>query len=66
MTNDRSPDTPVSAEPASWADGTGGDGRDLPQSRGFLGRILGAFGGGEADAGSAPGDDGRRLHAAPT
>lgn len=52
MTNDRSPDTPVSAEPASWADGTGGDGRDLPQSRGFLGRILGAFSGGdESDAG---------------
>ena len=49
MTNDRSPDTPVSAEPASWADGTGGDGRDLPQSRGFLGRILGAFGGGEPE-----------------
>ncbi len=50
MNNDRSPDTPVSAEPASWADGTGGDGRDLPQSRGFLGRILGAFGGNEAEA----------------
>ncbi|MDS9468422.1 hemolysin family protein [Paracoccus sp. MBLB3053] len=50
MTNDRSPDTPVTADPASWADGVGGDGRDLPQSRGFLGRILGAFGGGEAEA----------------
>ncbi|MFC3568508.1 transporter associated domain-containing protein [Paracoccus simplex] len=50
MSNDRSPDTPVSADPASWADGIGGDGRDLPQSRGFLGRILGAFAAGdEAD-----------------
>ena len=49
MSNDRSPDTPVAADPASWADGIGGDGRDLPQSRGFLGRILGAFGGGDAE-----------------
>ena len=40
MSNDRSPDTPVAADPASWADGIGGDGRDLPQSRGFLGRML--------------------------
>ncbi|SIQ10055.1 magnesium and cobalt transporter [Paracoccus thiocyanatus] len=70
MNNDRSPDTPVSAEPASWADGTGGDGRDLPQSRGFLGRILGAFGGGEAEAedaearnrgAAAPAPDGRGM-----
>lgn len=44
MSTDRSPDTSVSEEPASWADGVGGDGRDLPQSRGFLGRILDAFG----------------------
>ncbi|MDF3854048.1 CBS domain-containing protein [Paracoccus sp. P2] len=64
MTNDRSPDTPVSAEPASWADGTGGDGRDLPQSRGFLGRILGAFGGGEAEPAGAEARD--RGPAAPT
>ncbi|HWL55056.1 MAG TPA: CBS domain-containing protein [Paracoccus sp. (in: a-proteobacteria)] len=53
MSNDRSPDTPVSADPASWADGVGGDGRDLPQSRGFLGRILGAFGGGESESEAA-------------
>lgn len=26
--------------PAGWADGIGGEGRDLPQSRGFLGRLL--------------------------
>ena len=36
--------------PAGWADGTGGDGRDLPSSRGFLGRFLGAFSGGDAEA----------------
>ncbi len=50
MSTERSPDdTSVSEDPASWADGVGGDGRDLPQSRGFLGRILGAFGSGEED-----------------
>ena len=49
MTNDRSPVPPVSAEPATPADGIGGDGRDVPQSRGLLGRILGAFGGAEAE-----------------
>ncbi len=57
MSNDRSPDTSVSADPASWADGIGGDGRDLPQSRGFLGRILGAFSGGEAEPPPADADD---------
>ncbi|SMO55369.1 CBS domain-containing protein [Paracoccus laeviglucosivorans] len=61
MTNDRSPDTSVSAEPASWADGTSGDGRDIPQSRGFLGRILGAFGGGESEAGDTAQRDGERA-----
>ncbi len=47
----RSPDADptVSDEPASWADGIGGEGRDLPQSRSFLGRIFGAF--------SAPGEE---------
>lgn len=49
MSTERSPDTTVSEEPASWADGTAGDGRDLPQSRGFLGRILDAFGSGDSD-----------------
>ncbi len=57
MSNDRSPDTSVSADPASWADGIGGDGRDLPQSRGFLGRILGAFSGGETEPPPADADD---------
>ncbi|MFT4013277.1 MAG: transporter associated domain-containing protein [Paracoccus sp. (in: a-proteobacteria)] len=48
MNNDRSPDTSIDSAPASGAEG---DGRELPpQSRGFLGRILGAFGGGEAEA----------------
>lgn len=46
----------MSADPTSdddhprhtgWADGVGGDGRDLPSSRGFLGRFFGAFGTGE-------------------
>ncbi|AGT09000.1 transporter associated domain-containing protein [Paracoccus aminophilus] len=49
MSSDRSPDTPVSADPATWAESEGGDGRDLPQSRGFLGRIFGAFGGADSD-----------------
>ena len=56
MTNDRSPDTPAPADPAApWPEG--GDGREQPQSRGLLGRILGAFGGGEAEA--EPGAEGR-------
>ncbi|KGJ03027.1 conjugal transfer protein [Paracoccus halophilus] len=38
----------------------GGDGRDLPQSRGFLGRILGAFGSGEGEA-AAPQDEGQQT-----
>ena len=66
MSNDRSPDTPVAADPASWADGIGGDGRDLPQSRGFLGRILDAFGGGNGEAESETpeaGDKGASLPA---
>lgn len=61
MTSDRSSDTPVSEEPASWADGVGGDGRDLPQSRSILGRILGAFGSGETDSESGMRDDIRNL-----
>lgn len=39
--------------PASWADGTGSEGRDLPHSRGFLGRILKSL----APAGAAGDDD---------
>ena len=47
----RSPVT-ASAAHADWSDGIGGEGRDLPQSRGFLGRILTRF----ASAGNG-GDD---------
>ncbi|MDO5622664.1 MAG: hemolysin family protein [Paracoccus sp. (in: a-proteobacteria)] len=40
----------MAADPADWSDGIGGEGRDLPASRGFLGRLLGAFGNdGEAE-----------------
>lgn len=51
MSNDRSPDTSAPTDHASWAEDAGGDGRDAPPqpSRGLLGRILGAFGGGEAE-----------------
>lgn len=49
MTNDRSPDTPVSADPASWPDGSSGDGREQPATRGLLGRLLGALSGGEPE-----------------
>ena len=60
MSSDRSPDTPVSSDPAGWADGVGGDGRDLPPSRGILGRIFGAFGGAEPEGDSeAAGEHGR-------
>ncbi|WBU57933.1 hemolysin family protein [Paracoccus sediminicola] len=48
----RSPETHAAPadDPAGWADGVGGEGRDLPTSRGsFFGRLLGAFGGGEED-----------------
>ena len=52
----RSPVTPSAVTPsaahADWSDGIGGEGRDLPQSRGFLGRILTRF----ASAGNG-GDD---------
>ncbi len=66
MSSDRSPDTPVSEEPASWADDTGGDGRDLPQSRGLLGRILDAFGSGDSDAdGNSGVVEGRELSTTP-
>ena len=51
----RSPAPPadIGADPAGWADGVGSEGRDLPASRGFLGRLFGAFSGGE-DANAIP------------
>lgn len=54
MNDPRSPVTPVSDDPAGWADGVGGEGRDLPEARGFLGRILGRLGTGGADHDDAP------------
>ena len=45
--------TPAS-DPAGWADGIGGEGRDLPQSRGFLGRIFNRLGQGASDPEDAP------------
>lgn len=46
----RLPGHPLGADAASEADGTGGEGRDLPSSRGFLGRFFDALKGGEDDA----------------
>ncbi|MDO5705610.1 MAG: hemolysin family protein [Paracoccus sp. (in: a-proteobacteria)] len=52
----RSPDTPKALEePASWADGVGSEGRDLPTSRGFLGRFFGVFSGDEPVETETPG-----------
>lgn len=41
---------PLGADAASAADGVGGEGRDLPASRGFLGRFFDALTGGDDDA----------------
>lgn len=44
-------DTPapsVAEQPAAWADGIGGDGRDLPAQRSLLTRLFGAFSSGES------------------
>ncbi|MDO5643389.1 MAG: hemolysin family protein [Paracoccus sp. (in: a-proteobacteria)] len=48
----------IGPDPAGWADGIGSEGRDLPASRGFLGRILGAFSAGDDDN---PVPDGHRA-----
>ncbi|MTH33959.1 CBS domain-containing protein [Paracoccus limosus] len=49
MSNDRSPDSPAPADTApAWADDSG-EGRELPQQRGLLGRILDAFSGNEPE-----------------
>lgn len=58
----RSPAAPadIGADPAGWADGIGSEGRDLPASRGFLGRLFGAFSGTD-DANGIPED--YRAHA---
>ena len=46
----RLPAPPLGADAASAADGVGGEGRDLPASRGFLGRFFDALTGGDDDA----------------
>lgn len=46
----RLPAGPLGADAASEADGVGGEGRDLPSSRGFLGRFFDALKGAEDDA----------------
>lgn len=45
----RLPATPLGADAASEADGVGGEGRDIPHSRGFLGRFFDALTGGDDD-----------------
>lgn len=53
----RPADGPVAvpaSEPAGWADGIGNDGRDLPQSRGFLGRIFNRLGQSGNDSDDSP------------
>ena len=46
----RLPAHPLGADAASEADGIGGEGRDLPASRGFLGRFLNALTGSDDEA----------------
>uniref|UniRef100_UPI0035B1EE99 CBS domain-containing protein n=1 Tax=Paracoccus sp. TaxID=267 RepID=UPI0035B1EE99 len=46
----RLPGHPLGADAASEADGVGGEGRDLPSSRGFLGRFFDALKGADDDA----------------
>jgi len=47
----RLPGHPLGTDAASEADGIGGEGRDLPSSRGFLGRFFDALKGADDDAG---------------
>ncbi len=49
----RLPAHPRGDDMASVADGVGGEGRDLPSSRGFLGRFIDALTGSDDDAGDA-------------
>jgi magnesium and cobalt transporter len=50
----RLPAQPLGADAASASDGVGGEGRDLPASRGFLGRFFDALTGGDDDTDDAP------------
>ena len=58
----RLPAHPRGDDMASAADGVGGEGRDLPSSRGFLGRFIDALTGSDDDAGA---DQAGRAAAAP-
>lgn len=49
----RLPSGPLGSDAASAADGVGGEGRDLPVSRGFLGRFLNALTGADDESGPA-------------
>lgn len=62
MSKDRSPDTPVSEDPALPADSE--DERDISPPRGFLGRIFGAFGSGDSEGDEEGGTGARTLSAA--
>ncbi|MDO5604664.1 MAG: transporter associated domain-containing protein [Paracoccus sp. (in: a-proteobacteria)] len=63
----RSPDPApsVTEQPAAWADGVGGDGRDLPAQRGLLTRLLGAITGGDGAASDADDAAAATGHASP-
>ena len=50
----RLPAQPLGEDAASAADGVGGEGRDLPSSRGFLGRFFDALTGADEDAEEEP------------
>ena len=68
MSSEPRSSAPPLDEPAGTADGVGGDGRDLPSNRGFLGRFFGDIFGGEEQDGdeAAPDDEGRvPAHPAP-
>ncbi|SIS80264.1 transporter associated domain-containing protein [Paracoccus saliphilus] len=52
-------------EPATAADGVGGEGRDLPASRGFFGRVFEALTGHDEDSESVVEEDRPTAHPAP-
>ncbi|WP_232816550.1 hemolysin family protein [Paracoccus zhejiangensis] len=59
----RSSTPPLRGEPAGTADGVGGDGRDLPSQRGFLGRFFGEIFGSEDER---AGDEAEAEDSSPT
>ena len=54
MNDPRSPDTSGSDAEGGWPDSDGSGGREPPEPRGFLGRILGRLGGAGADSDDVP------------